>query len=65
MPAFGTDAILPPAQIDDLTEYVVALSHRPADRAAVGRAAPVFQANCAVCHGPDGPRATRASARRT
>jgi cytochrome c oxidase cbb3-type subunit 3 len=54
MPAFGRDAIVPPAQVDDLTEYVVALSHRPADRAAVGRAAPVFQANCAVCHGPEG-----------
>jgi cytochrome c oxidase cbb3-type subunit III len=54
MPAFGHDAILQPAQVTDLTEYVVALSHRPADAAAVGRAAPVFQANCAVCHGPQG-----------
>ncbi len=54
MPAFGSDALLPAAQIDDLTEYVVALSHRPANSAAVQRAAPVFQANCAVCHGPTG-----------
>ena len=52
MPSFGKDAILPPAQIDDLTEYVVALSHRPANAAAVARAAPLFQANCGVCHGP-------------
>ncbi|HQP21619.1 MAG TPA: c-type cytochrome, partial [Phenylobacterium sp.] len=35
-------------------EYVVALSHRPANAAAVGRAAPVYQANCAICHGPEG-----------
>jgi cytochrome c oxidase cbb3-type subunit 3 len=54
MPAFGHDQILQPGQVNDLTEYVVALSHRPANAAAVGRAAPVFQANCAVCHGPQG-----------
>ena len=54
MPAFGRDAVLPAAQIDDLTEYVVALSHRKADAAAVARAAPVFQANCVLCHGADG-----------
>jgi cytochrome c oxidase cbb3-type subunit 3 len=33
---------------------VVALSRRRADRAAVARAAPAFQQNCAVCHGPTG-----------
>ncbi|HVN00493.1 MAG TPA: cytochrome-c oxidase, cbb3-type subunit III [Caulobacteraceae bacterium] len=54
MPAFGHDEMLKPDQIDDLTEYVVALSHRPADAAAVQRAAPVFAANCALCHGPTG-----------
>ena len=54
MPSFGRDQILQPAQIDDLTEYVVALSHRKADIPAVQRAAPVFSANCAVCHGPAG-----------
>jgi len=54
MPAFGRDQILKPEQINDLTEFVVALSRRPADRAAVQRAAPLFQANCAVCHGPGG-----------
>jgi cytochrome c oxidase cbb3-type subunit 3 len=54
MPAFGRDGILKPDQVDDLTEYVVALSHRPADRAAATRAAPLFQQNCAVCHGPSG-----------
>lgn len=54
MPAFGADGMLPAAQIDDLTEYVVSLSHRQADAAAVQRAAPLFAANCAVCHGANG-----------
>ena len=54
MPAFGKGAILTPAQIQDLTEYVVALSHRKADRAAVARATQIFADNCAVCHGPEG-----------
>ena len=54
MPAFGRDQILKADQIDDLTEYVVALSRRPANRAAVQRAAPLFQADCAVCHGAAG-----------
>ena len=54
MPAFGKDAILKPQQVDDATEYVVALSHRPADRASAVRGAGVFRDNCAVCHGPLG-----------
>ena len=54
MPSFGRDQLLQPAQINDLTEYVVRLSGRKADPAAVARAEPVFQANCAACHGPQG-----------
>jgi cytochrome c oxidase cbb3-type subunit 3 len=54
MPAFGRDELLKPEQIDDLTEYVVALSRRPAKSAAVTRAAPLFRDNCAVCHGVNG-----------
>lgn len=54
MPSFGQDQLLKPAQINDLTEYVVALSHRKANAAAVARAAPLFADNCAACHGPDG-----------
>jgi cytochrome c oxidase cbb3-type subunit 3 len=54
MPAFGRDGMLKDEQIADLTEYVVALSHRPADKAAVARAAPVFRDQCAACHGPAG-----------
>ena len=54
MPAFGRDELLKPEQIDDLTEYVVKLSGRPANAGAVERAAPVFATQCAACHGPDG-----------
>ena len=54
MPAFGRDAILKPEQVDDLTEFVVHLSHRPADAAAVKRAAKLFADNCAACHGVEG-----------
>jgi cytochrome c oxidase cbb3-type subunit 3 len=54
MPAFGRDEMLKPEQIDDLTEYVVALSHRPASKAAVDRAAPIFRDQCVACHGAAG-----------
>ncbi len=54
MPAFGHDAILKPDQIDDLTEYVVHLSGRPVNAAAVARATKLFADNCAACHGADG-----------
>ena len=54
MPAFGRDQLLKPAEVDDLTEYVVALSHRKADAAAVARAAPIFLQQCSACHGPSG-----------
>jgi len=54
MPAFGRDKMLEPAQIGDLVEYVVALSGRPADQAAVARAQVTFKQQCAVCHGDDG-----------
>lgn len=54
MPAFGRDKILNAGQVDDMTEYVVGLSRRPAKAAAVARAAPVFAEQCAACHGPLG-----------
>lgn len=54
MPAFGRDQMLTAAEVSDLTEYVVALSRRPADAAAVRRAAPTYQAQCVACHGPAG-----------
>jgi cytochrome c oxidase cbb3-type subunit 3 len=54
MPAFGRDGMLKHEQIADLTEYVVALSHRSANAAAVGRARQTFADQCAACHGPAG-----------
>ncbi|WP_395651290.1 cytochrome-c oxidase, cbb3-type subunit III [Brevundimonas sp.] len=54
MPAFGRDGLLQPAQIADLTEYVVKLSGRPADAQAVARATTLFADNCAACHMPTG-----------
>ncbi len=50
MPAFGRDEILASAQIDDLVEYVSALSHQPADPAAVQRATQTFTDQCVGCH---------------
>jgi len=54
MPAFGRDGILKPDQVDDLTEFVVHLSNRPADTAAVKRAPKLFADNCSQCHGAKG-----------
>ena len=54
MPAFGVQGVLKPNEIDDLTEFVVALSHRPANIQSVRRAGVLFVNNCAVCHGPLG-----------
>lgn len=54
MPAFGRDGMLQQGQISDLTQYVIAISGRRADRAAVRRAAPLFAEQCASCHGPAG-----------
>ena len=54
MSAFGRDQLLTPAQVSDMTEYVVALSRRPADRAAVLRVTQTFQDQCSSCHGSAG-----------
>ena len=51
MPAFGRDQLVTPAQVSDLTEYVVALSGRTADRAAVARVRQTFTDQCSSCHG--------------
>lgn len=54
MPAFGRDGMLNDKQVADMTEYVVRLSGRPADAAAVGRATQLYADNCAACHSADG-----------
>lgn len=54
MPSFGADGILQPAQINDVAAHVRALSGAGPKDAAAARGAPLFAANCAVCHGADG-----------
>jgi cytochrome c oxidase cbb3-type subunit III len=54
MPAFGRDQMLDAGQMNDLIEYVVRLSGRKADAAAVERARQVYIDQCAACHGPAG-----------
>lgn len=58
MPAFGRDGLLTPAQIGDVTEYVVSISAGRSRLAPVGSAAArgalVYQEQCAVCHGASG-----------
>lgn len=54
MLAYGRDGLLTSAQISDLTDYVLSLSGKAADEAAVARAAPLYVAQCASCHGVEG-----------
>lgn len=54
MPGFGDTQVLSPMQIEDLTQYVLALSRRETDEAAVVRAIPLFSQQCASCHGMAG-----------
>ena len=53
MPSFGRDGILTPDQVEDVASYVRSLSHKHENAAAAARGAPIFAANCAVCHGAD------------
>jgi len=54
MPAFGKDGLLDKSQVNDAAEYVLSLSGRSTDGAAVVRGMTVFAENCAVCHGDRG-----------
>lgn len=54
MQAYGRDGLLPADQIVDLVEYVVSLSGGAVDAEAAARAAPIFEEQCAACHGPYG-----------
>jgi len=55
MPRFGADAILTPAEIGQVTDFVMTL-YDPAAPAGAGAAdgAKVFEENCAACHGEKG-----------
>jgi cytochrome c oxidase cbb3-type subunit 3 len=54
MPRFGIDKILTPTEIADSTQYVLSLSDKAADAAAVKRGEEHYANNCAACHGEDG-----------
>ena len=54
MPAFGRDEILQKAEIRDVVAHVRVISGQEKASAAAARGAVLFEANCAVCHGPDG-----------
>jgi len=55
MPRFGTDQLLKPAEIADVTEYVLSLGKdAKVDAAMATRGKSVFADQCAACHGDDG-----------
>ncbi|AXI48589.1 cytochrome-c oxidase, cbb3-type subunit III [Sulfitobacter sp. SK012] len=54
MLAFGADEILEKPEINDVTDFVMSLSGRGEDVAAVARGQIVYEDNCASCHGDDG-----------
>lgn len=54
MPRFGADGVLSAAQINDVADYVLSLTHRETDKAAAARGSALFADNCAVCHGDAG-----------
>lgn len=54
MQAYGRDGLLPLAQINDLTDYVISLSGGEAEADAAARAQPIFAQQCASCHGAGG-----------
>lgn len=54
MPRFGLDQALSPKEIGDTAEFVLSLSGRSADSAAVERGSKIFADNCVACHGEKG-----------
>lgn len=54
MPAFGKDELLQPAQIADVTEYVLLISGGGADAKAAARGKTIFVEQCSGCHGEQG-----------
>ncbi|BAK68512.1 cytochrome c oxidase cbb3-type subunit III [Sphingobium sp. SYK-6] len=54
MPAFGHDGILTAPQVQDTVSFVRVISGHEKQSASSRRGAALFEANCAVCHGPQG-----------
>ncbi len=54
MPAFGHDGILSSGQVQDVVSHVRLISGQEKPSASSRRGATLFEANCAVCHGPTG-----------
>src|SRR6185437_16273259 len=54
MPKFGIDKLLDNKQIGDTAEYVLSLSGKATDKAAVKRGETIFAEQCAACHGDAG-----------
>ncbi|GGY45549.1 cytochrome-c oxidase, cbb3-type subunit III [Parvularcula lutaonensis] len=54
MPAYGEQKILSPRDIDNLAVYVKSLSEDVDNPEAIEAARPIFEAQCATCHGKDG-----------
>ncbi|MFM2148446.1 MAG: Cbb3-type cytochrome c oxidase subunit FixP [Pseudomonadota bacterium] len=54
MPRFVADGVLTLAQASDAAEFVLSLSGRATDAAAVERGKPLYAENCASCHGDAG-----------
>ena len=50
MPKFLTDGLLTREQVADTTQYVLSLSGRATDAAAVTRGAVVYEEQCVICH---------------
>ena len=54
MPAFGADRTLKPNEIDEVAEFVLALTNRGTDKAAAERGTKLYAQHCASCHGDKG-----------
>jgi cytochrome c oxidase cbb3-type subunit III len=54
MPAFQVTGMLTPAQVSDTAEFVLSLTGRSTDAAAVTRGEPLYAENCASCHSDRG-----------
>jgi cytochrome c oxidase cbb3-type subunit 3 len=54
MPRFGVDAMLQPAQIQQVADYVVTLFGKPGSGVDVSAGKKLFAENCAACHGDAG-----------